>query len=199
VRPSIDRLGELLRATPPKQVERGPATRVAAVAAVLRERAEPEILLIKRAVHPRDPWSGHMAFPGGRQDPADVDSVATAIRETREEVGIDLAAHGRLLGTLDDIQAVWRAQRVDIVIVPHVFRLDAEVTPAPDPSEVDAALWTPLGPMLRDETRTSFAYRHEGQDLELPAWRVGEEVVWGLTQRMLEGLFGLLRREGVGT
>jgi 8-oxo-dGTP pyrophosphatase MutT (NUDIX family) len=197
VRLSIDRLGELLRATPPKQVERGPATRVAAVAA-LRERDEPEILLIKRATHPRDPWSGHMAFPGGRQDPCDVDSVATAIRETREEVGIDLAAHGRLLGTLDDVQAVWRAQRVDIVIVPHVFRLDAEVTPIPDPSEVDAALWTPLGPMLRGETRTSFAYRHEDQDLQLPAWRVGEDIVWGLTQRMLEGLFGLFRSEKVG-
>lgn len=159
---------------------------------MLRRLDEPEVLLIKRAEHPRDPWSGHMAFPGGRQDPADPDSVATAIREVREEVGLDLATHGRLLGTLDDVEARWRARRIDLVIVPHVFVLEREVTLSPDPAEVDSVHWAPLGPMLRGETRTSHRYRHEGQELQFPAWQVGEHVVWGLTHRMLDSLFALL-------
>ncbi len=193
MRLSIERLGELLRATPPRSVERGPATRVAAVAAVLRNLDEPEILFIKRAAHPQDPWSGHIAFPGGRQDPGDADSLATALRETREEVGLDLAAHARYVGPLDDLQAQWRSQRIDLVIVPHVFVLEADVAPRPDPSEVELTLWAPLGPMLRGETRTSHAYHHEGQDLRFPAWQVGEHIVWGLTHRMLESLFGRVK------
>lgn len=197
MRSRIERLGELLRATPPERVERGPATRVAAVAALLREREEPEILLIKRAAHPQDPWSGHMAFPGGRQDPTDADSLATAIRETREEIGLDLAAHAVYLGALDDMQAQWRSKRIDLVIEPHVFAVHGEVTLELDRREVDHALWTPLGPMLRGETRTSHAYQHEGKDLCFPAWQVGEHVVWGLTHGMLEGLFARLRSGGL--
>src|SRR4051812_3842337 len=60
-----------------------PAIRRAAVAAILRDAAEgPEILFIRRAEHPQDPWSGHMAFPGGREEPGDADLLETAIRET---------------------------------------------------------------------------------------------------------------------
>ena len=166
---------------------------MAAVAAVLRNLDEPEILLIKRAEHPLDPWSGHIAFPGGRQDPDDTDSLATAMRETREEVGIDLREHGRHLGPLDEVQANWRSQGIDLVIVPHVFVLEAVVEPRPDPKEVDLAMWAPLRPMLLGEARTTHAHRHEGEELRFPAWQVGPHVVWGLTHRMLESLFGRIR------
>ncbi len=176
----------------PRTVPREPTTKLAAVSLILRAARELEVLLIKRAEHPRDPWSGHMAFPGGRKDEEDRDLAATAIREVREEVGIALDA-GELAGRLDDVQAIARARPVDLVIVPHVFVLAREVELAPDPREVELALWAALGPMLTGESRTTRSYARDGVPIELPGWRVGEHVVWGLTYRMLELLFDVLR------
>ena len=71
----------------------------AAVAMIFREvEDEPEILLIRRADREGDPWSGHIAFPGGRVDPTDISTQATAERETLEEIGLDLQKHGRCVG-----------------------------------------------------------------------------------------------------
>src|SRR5262245_27327606 len=79
----------------------------AAVAVVLRQIGEGlDLLLIQRSERHGDPWSGHMAFPGGRQHPSDIDLFATAARETCEEVGIDLNVHGELLGHLDELRAI---------------------------------------------------------------------------------------------
>ena len=63
----------------------------AAVAIVVRPRVdEDEILLIRRSQRADDPWSGHMAFPGGRSEPSDADLCATAIRETRAAPGREI-------------------------------------------------------------------------------------------------------------
>ena len=79
---------EILDAPEPLPSEVAPEAREAAVALVLRDRGGLEVLLIKRAEIDGDPWSGHMALPGGRRDPDDTDLLATAIRETEEETGI---------------------------------------------------------------------------------------------------------------
>ncbi|WP_437302306.1 NUDIX hydrolase [Sorangium sp. So ce388] len=181
--------------------------RQAAVAAILRAPAGPpgaapglaggqdpgeaELLLIRRAEHPRDPWSGHMALPGGRRDAADASLLDTAIRETREEVGIDLAAHGALLARLPDLPAVVRGRRVGMIISPFVFALRSTPELALN-DEVAEALWTPLGPLARGECASTYAYTHEGNVVHLPCLRVDERVVWGLTYRMLEQLFEVL-------
>jgi 8-oxo-dGTP pyrophosphatase MutT (NUDIX family) len=168
-------------------------TRFAAVAAVVRYRQHPEVLLIRRAEKPRDPWSGQMAFPGGRREDQDSDLRATAVRETFEEVGVDLERHGELLGRLDDIQAIGRGNPLGMLIVPYVFRAD-EVEASPrDLDEVDDVVWAPLEPMLSGKSATTLDYPHKGQMLTFPGYQVGSNVVWGLTYRMLQVMFEVLR------
>jgi 8-oxo-dGTP pyrophosphatase MutT (NUDIX family) len=163
----------------------------AAVAVLLRSGGSPEgveILFIRRAEDPRDPWSGHMAFPGGRHDPEDGDDLlATAIRETREELGLSLLDHGEPLGRLPDLPAIARGRAVGMIIRPFVVELRGDPKVEPN-HEVAEVIWTPLAPIVRGDRKTTREYVHEGRKLDLPAHRVGEHVVWGLTFQMLESL-----------
>jgi 8-oxo-dGTP pyrophosphatase MutT (NUDIX family) len=164
------------------------------VAAVLRPAAgDVEALFIRRAENPRDPWSGHMAFPGGRRDPGDPDLVHTALRETREELGLDLESTARRIGHLDEIEAVARGRRTGMVIRPYVFALEAAEVELRPNYEVAEALWVPLGPLLRGEASTHYRYQRNGLDLLLPAYLCEGHVVWGLTYQMLERLFQAVR------
>jgi 8-oxo-dGTP pyrophosphatase MutT (NUDIX family) len=170
-----------------------PSTRRAAVAAILRAGSDgPELLFIRRAEHPNDPWSGHMAFPGGREEPSDIDLLATAVRETREEIALDLERSADFIGRLDELPAVARGRRTGLTIAPYVFALTGQVQLAGN-YEVAEIVWAPLEPLFRGELATTFPYEIGGQRMELPAHDVGGRMVWGLTHRMLEGLFQLLR------
>jgi len=168
-------------------------TRRAAISAVLREAGpDLEVLLIRRAIREGDPWSGHMALPGGHFSPTDADLLRTALRETREEVGLDLELGGEYLGRLDDFVP---AQRFDISVRPFVFSITSPAELALG-DEVDEALWVPLLPLIGGARRTSFELVHEGRKLTLPGWDIDGRVVWGLTYRVLTLLFERLRRTG---
>jgi 8-oxo-dGTP pyrophosphatase MutT (NUDIX family) len=133
-----------------------------------------------------------MAFPGGRQDPSDADDLATAKRETLEEVGMNLDAHAVLLGQLDDIAATARGRVLDMAIAPFVFSVET-VTPIVPTAEAVATFWTPVQPLLSgDATTTYWVDLPEGRT-GLPAWNVEGNVVWGLTFRMMSELFSLIR------
>src|SRR5688500_9926100 len=124
--PEIARIAARLRARPSSVVdEPDERYRRAAVAVVVRVGAEEtlERLMIKRAEHDRDPWSGHVALPGGRWETQDADLEATAIRETLEETGIDIASEGRVLGALDELHP--RTPTLPPIIVrPYVAVVD---------------------------------------------------------------------------
>ncbi|MDB4985323.1 MAG: hypothetical protein JWN04_501 [Myxococcaceae bacterium] len=168
--------------------------RRAAVALIIRPDGVqgPEVLFIRRAEHPQDPWSGHMAFPGGREEPSDGELLQTALRETREEVSLDLGKLARLLGRLDELPAVARGRRTGLTIAPFVFELTGPAEPQLN-GEVAEVVWAPLEPLFQGDRATTFPYDLAGQQLELPAHDVAGRVVWGLTHRMLESLFALLR------
>ena len=165
----------------------------AAVAVLLREGASgPELFLIRRAEHPRDPWSGHMAFPGGRHDATDETLLQTAMRETQEEVGLDLSSEAEHIGQLDDLQAIARGKPQETVIRPFVFEVHRESPLQVDAREVAEALWTPLLPLYRGEVDTVRPYQWHGSQIDFPAYDVGGRVVWGLTYQMLRSFFRIL-------
>lgn len=172
--------------------ERGPGR--AAVAIIVREMVEgPQILLIRRAERSSDPWSGHMAFPGGREEPHDESLFATAVRETREEVALDLTESGRLLGPLSVLPAIARGKTTGMMIAPFVFELTREAPLVYNASEVAEALWVPVEPLMRGALQTTVPYELAGRRLSLPAHDYEGRIVWGLTYRMLDSLFTLLR------
>ena len=133
----------------------------AAVAAVLRPGEKgAEILFIHRSEDPRDPWSGHMAFPGGRVDPGDADPLAAAARETREEVGIDLHSIAEQIGRLSDVAAIGRGRPLNMVIIPFVFAADS-VPPLTPNHEVAAVVWVPASFLADHRNRESMDYQRD--------------------------------------
>jgi 8-oxo-dGTP pyrophosphatase MutT (NUDIX family) len=184
---------EALAAPAPRRLARASA---AAVALILGDGPQGlDLLLVRRAEHPEDPWSGHMAFPGGRADPADADLLATAVRETAEEIGLDLAADAEALGALDDVAAMGRGRPIDLSIRPFVFRLRTVAELALS-DEIAGAQWLPLTALLDPAHRAVSAFPVGGVTRELPCLHVGEHVIWGLTYRMFAGLASRLGAQG---
>ena len=165
--------------------------RWAAVALVLRRHSarDAEVLFIRRAERVGDPWSGHVAFPGGRRDDADASLEVTARRETREELSLDLDAAARMIGVLDDLRP--RSPSLpSIAVRPFVFVLMREVELVPN-DEVHSVFWTPLSE-LRDPARAAeHAFERGGAWLRFPAYRWGEDVVWGMTERIVSQLLAV--------
>ena len=179
-----------LAAHQPTRFAPGRGTLQAAVAIVLRERAEDtDVLLIKRAEHEGDPWSGDMAFPGGHREPHDADLAAAALRETQEEIGLAVD-RANMIGELSQQRPSRRA--FDMLVSPFVFFLDGD--PSFDlSSEVDATLWSPLAPMHGGHSHTSEDRLIAGVPTPFNGYRVpGGHFVWGLTYRMIETLFEAL-------
>jgi 8-oxo-dGTP pyrophosphatase MutT (NUDIX family) len=187
---------ELAAAISVRPVARVPdeASSRAAVAVVVREgEAGLDVLFMRRAEHPDDPWSGQMSFPGGRAEPGDADLAATAVRETLEETGIDLARDAELLGPLDEVRAMARLRPMDLTIAPFVFRLRRAVEPTLS-DEVAGLHWLALDELVRPDLRSTMEYLHLETRLTFPCLRVQDLVIWGLTYRMF---LGLLERMGL--
>ena len=185
--PTWDDVRRALASRPSEPVTPALASR-AAVALVLREgEAGIELLFIRRAEHPQDPWSGQMAFPGGRAEAGDADLLATAVRETAEEIGLDLARAAEPVGALDEVRAMARMRPMDLTILPFVFRLAAPAELRLS-AEVKSVHWLSLAALLGADLRSTMDYTHDGASLRFPCVRVDEVVIWGLTYRMLLAL-----------
>ncbi len=166
--------------------------RWAAVALVLRGVSlhDAELLFIRRAERLGDPWSGHVAFPGGRRDPDDASLEFTARRETREELSLDLNVAATLLGALDDLRP--RSSALPAIAVrPFVFALHRDV-PLVANDEVHSTFWIPLASLRAPETLSEYAFERGGARLRFPAYRQGDDVVWGMTERLVTQLLSVI-------
>lgn len=172
------------------------AGRRAAVAMFLREGdAGPEVLLMKRKEHTGDRWSGHVSLPGGKEHPEDRDLVATAVRETLEEVGIDLRHSGRLVGQLDGLRAIAEGKLLPMTITPFVF-VEAAAHALELREEAESAFWLPLPAAASGALDAVYPYKLGPLPLRLPCWRYQGYVVWGLTHQMLRRLIEVALEDG---
>ena len=154
--------------------------RFASVALIVRDRQLPSVLLIKRAERSGDPWSGQVAFPGGKMQVGDTTARDTAVRETLEEVGIDLNSSAEFLG----YGGVTTTHTGTMDVVPTAFELKESVDVMPN-GEVASFRWVELHELLAPSARSTYELDREGSVVAVPAYLVGDYVVWGLTQRIL--------------
>lgn len=195
------RLGAVSGLDPRAEDEAAPddlSLRRAAVALVLREGLEgPEMLVIKRSEAEHDHWSGHLALPGGRAEPEDESLLATAARETFEEVGIDLGAGGEAIARLGTVtpQSPY-APRVSVTpfvfVAPEEYRAGGGSKELALSEEVAAAFWVPVGEMKRGGRSAVFRMVFAGVEREWPAYPSQYGLIWGITERILTEFLSLV-------
>jgi len=157
----------------------------AAVALLMKlEKADLNVLLVKRVENPADPWSGQVALPGGKRDAMDLNLKQTVVRETLEETNINLLDGCRFLGVLTTLRSI---PRPDLKILPFVFLLKHEPTIRLNEKELEGFTWIPLKEIVRGKGRARLSFG------EVPAYVVRGLVIWGLTYRVLENFIEVLK------
>jgi len=190
----VAQLAAYVRAHPGRTIAAYGDSRFAAIALIIRQGADgkPELLLIRRAEWAGDPWSGHIACPGGRMEPGDRNLEATAARETLEETGIDLVRDGRMLGTFDDVAP--RSRVLPSIIIRPYLAIVASPVHVALSDEVADAFWVPMEAIRRDDAWGVGTVRVRETDQDVPIFRYAQATVWGLTERVLHQLFDVLVR-----
>ncbi|MEE8146872.1 MAG: CoA pyrophosphatase [Longimicrobiales bacterium] len=168
-------------------------SRQASVSLVLREAPSFEVLLIKRAEVAGDPWSGHMALPGGRRDAGDPTLLATAIRETAEETGVVLTESEHLLGSLDRASP-WTSHVPRLSIHPFVFGVPSSTTAMAASREVQSVHWASLESLRDPASQGTFEYALPTGSRTFPCFLIDGQAVWGLTYRILTRFLELAPR-----
>jgi 8-oxo-dGTP pyrophosphatase MutT (NUDIX family) len=163
----------------------------ASVAMILREGAsELELLLIQRSIDERDPWSGNLAFPGGRAMPGE-EPRSAAERETAEEIGLDLK-EARYLGRLPDVIG----SHLPVQVSCHIYGINGAIRELVLNHEVHAGFWIGLDDLAEPQRHVTATVTFGGEAYEVPAIyipRPDTPVLWGLTYRLVMQFMELLR------
>jgi 8-oxo-dGTP pyrophosphatase MutT (NUDIX family) len=167
--------------------------RQAAVAIVLSDGAMgDELLLIRRATVDGDPWSGHLALPGGGREPTDATLEDTARRETLEETGIDLSRSVSIM-KLTPVTPSFMAAPA-ITIAPFVFRYagDKRITMS---REIVESWWIPVEQLQRDDAWvTTPVTIRDGSAIHVRGLLWHGHVLWGLTERILNEFLATVKQ-----
>ena len=193
--PEIVPLVRAMAGRAPALVDPEDPARRAAVALLVRldetrERPTPQLLMIKRATFEGDPWSGHVALPGGRREPGDPTLERTAVRETWEETAIDLERDGRLLGCLDEL-APRTPVLPPIIITPFVglVRFDIDIVASP---EVAEWFWVDVAALRDPEVSREVVLELATGPRTVMSFQHGAHTIWGLTERILRQFLSLV-------
>ncbi len=166
----------------------------AAVAMILAEGDNDlDVCFIRRAERAGDPWSGQVAFPGGRAESVDPTANAVAERETFEEIGLTLHAD-HLVGPLP----VRPMERQELSLLsPFVYYVGAGAkmtATVRERHEVASVFWVPLNHLFDQSAATELEYPLGGAATRFPGIRYGDHVIWGLTLRILESFAEIMQR-----
>lgn len=164
----------------------------AAVAIVRARTPEDSILLLRRTERDDDPWSGHWCLPGGRRDPVDPDLLQTALRELREECGIELGP-GHPASALPLAPARQDAGRC-VLVAPFVFEVDYQLATILDPREASDATWIPVSALLDPARHALRSVPGRPADVMYPCVALNGAPLWGFTYRLLTDSLGLRPR-----
>jgi 8-oxo-dGTP pyrophosphatase MutT (NUDIX family) len=148
------------------------------LAPVFVAEGEVSLLFTQRTMHLKD-HQGQISFPGGVKDPGDPDLLATALRETEEEIGLK-SAEAEILGTLDPVATTtgyWINPFVALIPCPYDFRINHH--------EVHRLLIFPLEAFYVPERWSSGPYQYKDQTVQVCCWKYQGTVIWGATARML--------------
>ncbi|MEM8593483.1 MAG: CoA pyrophosphatase [Pseudomonadota bacterium] len=189
--PTKTMIGDALLSFSPELFPVDAPRKSAGVCLILSEHVhegELSLLMIRRAKYKGDPWSGHMAFPGGRVEAHDPSIKSAALRELSEELSVDESSL-TYLGQLSDLQATMVAKHKRLVLSSFVFLASSPLTLTPN-SEVAAYYWIPLQFFLGAKRRNMWWMRRF-RVIALPFYRYQAQRIWGLSLAMIDQLFQL--------
>jgi 8-oxo-dGTP pyrophosphatase MutT (NUDIX family) len=191
---TLDEIRDALDARQHKPAKFKATSRQASVAMILSGREKDlEVCFIRRAERAGDPWSGQVAFPGGKADSSDRDAHSVAERETHEEVGLKLTASHRV-GPLPTRQVATR----NLVLSPFIYHIGSDeknTVFAREPDEVAHVFWVPMSHLFKQSSATELEYPIGGSGMTFPGIRYQEDVIWGLTLNVLDSFAQIMQRE----
>lgn len=164
-------------------------SRAAVVLALRAGEIQPEALFVVRATHERDPWSGHVALPGGREEAGDRDLMDTALRELHEETGLGLHRE-EIVGRLDDLHPVSR--RLPRIAISPFVAWRPRLGNVRRSAEIDGHFWVPIPELRRPERRSSLELHRDEGTIHVPTIEYGGHTVWGLTYSIVQNFLDLL-------
>lgn len=146
------------------------------------------VLFTERSPHLRY-HAGQVSFPGGRMEPGDADILATALRETREEVGIEPSIV-EIAGFLPVLPTV-----SGYAVTPIVGLVPPGTPIRPDPTEVERVFEVPLDFLLEPANRRYSERDVYGERVSVSEYRYAAEHIWGATASILAMLSRALRAQ----